>query len=393
MFDFDKVIDRQGTDSIKYDFARERGKPEGLLPLWVADMDFSAPPCVIEALEQRSRHGIFGYSEAGDDYFEPLYRWLDQRLGWQVQEDWLIKTPGIVFAISAAIRALTAKGDSVLIQQPVYYPFYDCVNSSGRRPVVNQLVYEQGTYRIDFEDFEQKIQENNVKLFILCSPHNPVGRVWKREELCMMGDICLRHGVRVVADEIHADFVYPGHKHHVFAGLKPEYGDMTLTCTAPSKTFNLAGLQISNVFAANSEIRKALNKEIRNVGYSQVGSMGLAACRAAYAGGGPWLEQLLVYLSDNFAFLRTFLTRNIPELSLVETEGTYLGWIDCGALSLDDRELDRFMLEEAGLWLDDGPMFGAGGSGFQRINVACPRSVLAKAVGQLEQAVAKRRGQ
>lgn len=390
-WDFDRIVERKNTDSIKYDFAGKRGKPEGLLPLWVADMDFPAPPCVIEALEQKSRHGIFGYSEAGEDYFSALYGWLNRRLGWQVKNEWLIMTPGVVFAINAVIRALTRENDGILIQQPVYYPFYSSIKANGRRPVVNQLVYENGGYTVDLADFERKIREENVRLFILCSPHNPVGRVWTREELAAMGDICLKHGVLVVADEIHADFVYKGYHQHVFAGLKPEYGDITVTCTAPSKTFNLAGLQISNVFAENETLRRALREEIWRTGYSQVGIMGIVACRAAYAEGEPWLEQLLRYLEGNLAFLRGFLKERLPELVLVEPQGTYLAWIDCSALLLGERELDDFMVNEAGLWLDDGPMFGAGGSGFQRLNIACPRALLEDALLRLERAVAGRR--
>lgn len=385
--DFNKIIDRKNTDSIKYDFAVRRGKPEGLLPLWVADMDFRAPDCVIDALCDKSNHGIFGYSESGEAYFEVLQHWFAERFSWDIKESWLVKTPGVVFAINIAIRALTEKGDGVLIQQPVYYPFASSVQANERTLVVNELVNTDGRYCIDFDDFERKISENNVKLFILCSPHNPVGRVWTREELIRMGDICLTHGVTVISDEIHADFVYPGHSHTVFAALKPAFAKNSITCTAPSKTFNLAGLQISNIFIQDEKIRLAFRKELDVTGYSQVNIMGLVACKAAYRDGRNWLEQLNRYLYDNLCLLRRFLQERIPEVKLVEPEGTYLAWLDFRQLGLSDTELDALMLHKAHLWLDDGIMFGAGGSGFQRVNIACPSTILEQALLQLEGAV------
>ncbi|HOJ79754.1 MAG TPA: aminotransferase class I/II-fold pyridoxal phosphate-dependent enzyme, partial [Clostridiales bacterium] len=239
-YSFDKVIDRHGTDSLKYDLAAKRGLPEDILPLWVADMDFPSPPEVLEALVDKSLHGIFGYSDAiNDDYYNALADWYASRFGWHLSPKWLVKTPGVVFAVCTAIRALTNEGDSVLIQQPVYHPFAGSVLANDRKLVVNELVYNDGKYSIDFDDFEDKIVKNNVKLFILCSPHNPVGRVWTKDELAAMGEICLKHGIKVVADEIHADFVYPGYRHHVFETVRPEFSDITVTCTAPTKTFNL----------------------------------------------------------------------------------------------------------------------------------------------------------
>lgn len=386
---FDTIIERRNTDSIKYDFAARRGLPEEVLPLWVADMDFRTPPCVIEALVEKSRHGIFGYSDTREDYFETLRGWFSGRFGWDINPEWLVKTPGVVYAICTAIRALTEEGDAVLVQQPVYYPFSGSVLVNRRKLVVNRLVYSDGRYSIDFDDFEEKIVKNDVKLFILCSPHNPVGRVWTREELVQMGEICLKHGVIVVSDEIHQDFTYPGHRHLVFASLKPEFKDITVTCTAPTKTFNLAGLQISNIFIPNHSIRRRFKAEISRSGYSQPNIMGIVACRAAYSGGAGWLEELKKYLLGNLNFLRDFLEQRIPRIKLVEPEGTYLVWLDCSELGLDDEKLEDFIIHEAGLWLDPGTMFGAGGEGFQRINIACPRSILEKALTQLEQAVRK----
>ncbi len=385
---FDEIIDRRNTDSLKYDFAAKRGMPDDILPLWVADMDFPAPDAVRQALAERVAHGIFGYSDAADDsYFGALSRWYTERFDWSIRPEWLVKTPGVVFALCAAIRALTAEGDAVLIQPPVYYPFSESVLENNRRLITNRLVYADGGYGVDLADFEEKIVTHGVKLFILCSPHNPVGRVWTEAELTAMGDICVRHGVYVVADEIHADFVYPGHRHLVFANLKPAFAELSITCTAPSKTFNLAGLQISNILVPNTNIRRSLRREVNRVGYSQPNIMGLIACRAAYAQGGEWLDALKVYLLDNLAFARQFLAEQLPQLRLVEPQGTYLLWLDCSALALTDRALDDLMVHKAGLWLDGGTMFGAGGEGFQRINIASRRETLREALLRLKKAV------
>lgn len=386
-YSFDNIIDRRGTDSLKYDLAAKRGMPEDIIPLWVADMDFPAPPEVLDALVEKSRHGIFGYSDAiGDDYFNALADWYAGRFNWHLSPQWLVKTSGVVFAICTAIRALTNEGDAVLIQEPVYYPFAGSVRANDRKLVVNELVYRDGRYYIDFEDFENKIAKNRVKLFILCSPHNPVGRVWTQEELVAMGEICLKYGVKVVADEIHADFVYPGYRHHVFETVRPEFADITVTCTAPTKTFNLAGLQISNVFISNTELRRQFKQELERTGYSQPNIMGLVACRAAYRYGAKWLEDLVDYLSSNLDLLRDFLGQELPFIRLVEPEGTYLVWLDFRELGLPDKELSDLLIHKARLWLNAGPMFGAGGEGFQRINIGCPAAILQKALERLKKA-------
>ncbi|MBE6906345.1 MalY/PatB family protein [Marasmitruncus massiliensis] len=386
-YPFDRLTDRRNTDSLKYDFAEKRGKPRDILPLWVADMDFPAPPAVIEALTEKSRHGIFGYSEGREDYFAALSGWYCKNFDWEIRPEWLVKTPSVVFAICAAIRAFTKDQDAVLIQQPVYYPFTESIVSNNRKLVVNQLIYADGKYTIDLRDFEEKIVQNQVKLFILCSPHNPVGRVWTEEELTAMGDICVKHGVIVVSDEIHADFVYPGHRHLVFAGLNPAFSEITVTCTAPTKTFNLAGLQISNILIANSALRTRFRHEIGRAGYSQPNVMGLVACRAAYTQGQEWLDQLRAYLAGNLDCVRQFLQAQIPQIRLVEPEGTYLVWLDCRGLGLDDQQRERLLVEKAGLWLDTGTMFGAGGEGFERVNIACPRATLKEALGRLQKSV------
>jgi cystathionine beta-lyase len=380
-YDFDRVIDRTNTYSIKYDPAA-RGKPDDVLPLWVADMDFSAPPCVIDALVSRARHGIFGYSEPDAGYFSAVGDWFKERLAWNIEREWLTITPGVVNALYIAIRALTKPGDGIVVQQPVYYPFNSAVRQTGRELLVNQLVYSEGRYGIDFEDFENKIKQ--AKLFILCNPHNPVGRVWTRDELIRMGEICLRYGIIVIADEIHQDFIFPGSRHLVFAALDRRFAGIAVTCTAPSKTFNLAGLLHANIFIENEALRTQFRQEYANSGLSQPGIMGLAACEAAYAGGAEWVDELNDYLAGNMSLISEFLQTHIPKIKLVKPEGTYLAWLDCSALGLSASELDNVITNKAKLWLNSGPLFGKGGNGFQRMNAACPRSVLHSALERLK---------
>lgn len=384
---FDTICNRKNTGSLKYDFAEKRGKPKDILPLWVADMDFAAPDCVNRALAERCRHGIYGYSEPDERYFNALRNWFATRHGWQMEDRWVVKAPGVVFALCTAIRAFTEPGDAVLIQTPVYYPFSESIRVNDRRLVCNSLLYHDGGYSIDFADFEEKIVREQVKLFLLCSPHNPVGRVWKQDELVRLGEICQKHGVLVVSDEIHADFTYAGNRHLMFASLRPEFAQNSITCTAPTKTFNLAGLQISNIFIPNQKLRRAFRTELDRAGYSQANLMGLIACRAAYEDGAQWLDELKLYLQGNLEFVRNFLRDRLPKIRLVEPQGTYLLWLDCSALELDDSALERLIVEKAKLWLDSGYIFGEEGKGFQRINIACPRAVLQQAMEQLEQAV------
>ena len=379
-YDFNSVMDRSNSYSIKYE-PSWRGKPDDVLPLWVADMDFAAPACVQDALAARARHGIFGYSEPDAAYFDVTRKWFEGRFNWTVQRDWLMITPGVVNALYLAVRALTKPGDGIVIQQPVYYPFESGVKKNGRQLLVNELVYKDGYYSIDFQDFEEKIKQ--AKMFVMCNPHNPVGRVWKRDELERMGEICLRHGVTVIADEIHEDFIFPGHRHIVFASLHEEFADITVTCTSPSKTFNLAGLLHANIFISNKDLRGKFKEEYAGCGLSQPGVMGLVACKAAYEGGAQWLDQLLDYLAGNISFLTTYLSERIPEIKLIEPEGTYLAWLDCNGLGLSAQTLDETITRKGKLWLSSGISFGKGGSGFERMNVACPRSVLQDALERM----------
>lgn len=386
MHDFNQIINRIGTNSIKYDFAIERGKPADSLPLWVADMDFMTAPAVTDALLKVVQHGIYGYSESKQDYYEAVHRWFLKRFHWETKKEWLVKTPGVVYAIATAVRALTKEGDGVLIQQPVYYPFSETIKANHRILINNPLIYEDGAYHIDFEDFETKIIQNKVKLFILCSPHNPVGRVWSKKELTRLGEICLKHTVIVISDEIHADFIYKGYEHTIFSSIRPDFAENSILCTAPSKTFNLAGLQVSNIFIANKDIRRKFREEIIRSGYSQLNTMGLIACQAAYEHGAEWLDELKEYLEGNLDYVRNFLIERLPQIKLIEPQGTYLVWLDFQELQLSEKELEDIIVHKAGLWLDHGTMFGSDGAGFQRVNIACPREILEKAFLQLEKA-------
>ncbi len=387
MYNFDEIVDRNNTNSIKYDFAVERGKPEGILPLWVADMDFQTPTEVQNALQEAVSHGIFGYSDVKADYFSVIHDWFYKHFNWDTQAEWLVKTPGVVYAIAQAVRAFTNEGDGVLIQQPVYYPFRGSVLSNDRKLVVSSLVYQDGKYSIDYEDFENQIVIHKVKLFILCNPHNPVGRVWTVEELTKIGEICLKHKVLIISDEIHCDFIYPGSRHIVFANINDAFADNTITCTAPSKTFNLAGLQVSNIFIKNEVLREKFTKEIERSGYSQLNALGLIACKAAYQYGEPWLTELRAYLVENLNFVREFLRERLPQIKLVEPQGTYLIWLDFSELNLTPSEMKELIVHKANLWLDAGHIFGKEGNGFERINIACPREILIKAFEQLEGAI------
>ena len=377
---FDTIIDRRGTNSIKYDFAREKGKPEGLLPMWVADMDFPAPPEVLADIQKVVAHGIFGYFEPKDDYYNIVLEWFSSRFGYHATRQEIVKAPGIVFALAQAIRALTKPNEAVIVQTPVYYPFFDIIHNNDRTLVTNPLIYNNGKYSIDFEDFEQKITDYNVKLFILCSPHNPVGRVWTRKELEQLNDICLKHSVIIISDEIHCDFIWHGHTHICFGLLN----ENAIIATAPSKTFNLAGLQISNLFIKNEDLRSRLKAEINRGGYDQINTLGIVACQSAYAKGAAWLEALNAYLAENIQLTREFLATRLPKIKLVEPQGTYLLWLDFSEYGLTQAELDRRITENAKLWLNSGTIFGADGKGFQRINIACPRATLIDALGKLE---------
>lgn len=389
-YDFDKLIDRYNTNSLKYDCAKQWGVPEDVLPMWVADMDFQTAPEILKAMHESINHGIFGYSVPKDEYYEVVANWFRERLGWKdAKGEWIVKTPGVVFAIATAIRAFTQKEDAVLIQQPVYYPFRMVIEDNGRLCVNNPLVLADGHYEMDFADMERKIIDNNVKMFILCSPHNPVGRVWRKEELENVITICKRHNVLIISDEIHCDFVYPGYEHIMLPVLAEDYADRIIVCTAPSKSFNLAGLQLSNIFIPDDKLRKAFQKELMRIPYDESGTLALVAGKAAYEKGAEWMDELKEYLLGNIEFLREYLKKNLPKVRLIEPEGTYLVWLDFSAYDMIPEELEHKMRYEAKIWTDEGTMFGEEGAMFERLNIACPRVTLIKALEQMAAAFAQ----
>ena len=375
-FNFDEIIPRRNTRSYKWDSA-----PAGdVLPLWVADMDFRTAPAVIEALERRVRHGIFGYVRVPDEYYEAVIRWFERRHGWRFERDWMIYTSGVVPAVSAVIKALTEPGDGIVVQTPVYNCFFSSIRNNGCRIVTNPLKYEDQTYHIDYEDLERKTADPSVKLLLFCNPHNPAGRVWTREELRRVGDICLRNHVMIISDEIHCELVFPGYTYTPFASLGDSYLRNTITCVSPSKSFNLAGLQIANIIACDKTIRERIDRAININEVCDVIPFGVEATIAAYNEGEEWLMRLLDYLKANYEDMNEFFRKYLPRIPVTKLEGTYLVWTDCRALSTPSETLGSRLLTETGLWLNSGTMYGAEGEGFLRWNIACPRSVLRDAL-------------
>jgi cystathionine beta-lyase len=387
-YDFDRVIERKGTGSLKWDTVERSTGVADALPLWVADMDFRAPDAILDALRARVEHGIFGYAVRTESCYQAIIGWMKRRHGWAIERGWILFSPGVVPALNLAVQAYTRPGDRVIVQTPVYYPFSTAVVNNGRELVRNTLKEEGGTYRIDFDGLEQSIDER-TRVLIFCSPHNPVGRVWRRDELENLAAICARHRLVVVSDEIHADLVMKGHVHLPLATVSPEIAPLTVTCTAPNKTFNVAGLQAGNVIIPNPELRDRFRAVLTSAGLTMANILGLAASEAAYDHGEEWLEQLLEYLHGNYMFLRTFVEQRMPRVKVTPLEGTYLVWLDFRGCGLGDPELKTLLLQKAKVWLDAGPMFGPGGEGFQRINIACPRSILAQALERIAAAISQ----
>lgn len=386
-YSFDTIIDRKNTNSLKHDFAVERNRPADVLPLWVADMDFKTAPAISDRLIETAAHGIYGYTESKKDYTEAVIQWFEKRFGVTYRPEWLIKTPGVVFALALAIKAYTEPGDGVLIQTPVYYPFYEVIRDNNRRVIENKLVNDHLHFTIDFEDFEQKIINEKVKLFILCSPHNPVGRVWTPAELTRLVEICRKHNVILVSDEIHCDFVYKKYSHTPILKIAEDYKDNLIICTSPGKTFNLAGLQVSNIFIPGDYLRARFQQELNASGYSQLNTFGINACTVAYREGEEWLDELLDYLQGNLDYVRDYLAKYLPWIKLTEPEGTYLVWLDFGRLGLTRAKLNDLVLNQAGLWLDAGHIFGCDYEQFQRIVIASPRAILKEALDRLRDAI------
>lgn len=395
---FDREIDRRGTQSVKWEYVPNEDHSsidptdqffgeERMLPMWVADMDFPAPPAVIEALEARARHGIFGYTTPSDSYFQAVGDWMRRRHGWEIDRRWIVTTPGVIPGLKAMVRTFSAKGEKVLIQPPVYHPFYHVIAGNERGLATNPLIYKNASYRMDYADLEEKLSDPSVKMVILCNPHNPIGRVWNKEELTRLGELCLAHDVLVVSDEIHCDLLFKGVKFTPFATLGEAFAQNAIICTAGSKTFNLAGLHHSNIIIPNPDLREAFKKTLERSSTFGNNLFGLAALEAAYSQGEEWLDQLLDYLDENRQYLEEFVAEFIPQIKVVKPEGTYLIWLDCRGLGLDKEGLEKFMREEARLYLDEGYIFGPEGEGFERLNIACPRSILVDALARLRGAV------
>lgn len=385
-WNFDEIVDRSGTASMKWEpqaLTRVFGKGrENLLPLWVADMDFKCPTAIRQAMEKRIDHQIYGYSLIDSSYFPALTGWYKRRHQWEIDETWILTTPGVVPAINYIVQRFSHPGDKVLIQPPVYYPFARTIRNNGRQIAENPLQIVDDHYQMDFEDLKEKVKDPRVNLAILCSPHNPVGRVWTRQELETFGQICIENNVLVISDEIHCDLIMPGFKHVCFPTISPEFSQHSITCVAASKTFNLSGLQQSSIIIPNPAVRQELTSQIENLGFANgIGGtlFGDVASAAAYNEAEPWLEDLIEYLHDNFTYLKTFLERELPGVRAYELQGTYLVWVDFSALGLDEKERIRLLEEKAGVGLDHGDWFGDNGIGFERFNIACPRSILVKA--------------
>lgn len=387
-YDFDAAPDRRHTLSLKWDYCPRTYGLHDVIPMWVADMDFPAPQPVVDAVVARAIHPIYGYASTPRGFWDAAATWLRQRHGWDVHAGWLARSPGVVPTLSLCITAFTQPGDKVVVQPPVYYPFFWAAENNGRRLVRNPLRLDGGRYRMDLDDLERKI-DSRTRMLLLCSPHNPVGRVWTREELERLGDICARHDLLVVSDEIHMDLVYPGHEHVPFASLSPGLAERTITCVAPSKTFNVAGLTTSLVVASNASLLARYNAALTASGLGIGSLFGTVALEAAYRDGGEWLDQLLVYLAGNVDYAERFIGERIPALRFVRPEGTYLALIDCRDLELAQAALDEFFLRTARVYFDSGPMFGDECTGFERINLACPRSLLQEALERMERAVAE----
>ena len=382
-YDFDEIIPRRGTNSYKWDSAGDAD----VLPMWVADMDFRTAPPVVEALRKRVEHGIFGYVRVPDAYYAAVTNWFARRHDWQIEKEWIIYTTGVVPALSAVIKALTVPGDKVMVQTPVYNCFFSSIRNNGCGMITNPLIYRNGTYQINFADLEQKAADPNVKVLLLCNPHNPAGRVWTKQELTRIGDICIRNNVWVVADEIHCELVFPGHTYIPFASISQEFLMHSVTCTSPSKAFNLAGLQIANIISADTNIRTKIDKAINVNEVCDVSPFGVEALIAAYNDSEEWLEELKQYLFDNYNYLRAYFAEYLPEFPVSILEGTYLVWVDCSVLNQSSDEIIKTLLEKEKIWVNEGSLYGEAGEGFIRINIACPRQQLIEGLNRLRRAL------
>ncbi len=384
--DFDRDIPRNGTHSVKHDGRAAYFGTADVLPLWVADMDFASPEAVMRALQERAAHPVYGYTQYPESAYEALMAWLKQRHGWEVQREWIVMAPGVVPSLFASVMAFTQEAEGVIVQPPVYFPFFSAVTTNRRRLIENPLLLAGDRYRIDFDDLEQ-CAADGAKLMLFCSPHNPVGRVWSAAELSELLHIARRHDITILADEIHADLVYPGERHIALATLAGE-SDKVITTVAPSKTFNIPGLGLSCVIAQNAAQRHAIRQAFETLHIGNTNPFSIAAFEAAYRGGEAWLDELLVYLQGNRDFVSDYVARHLPGIKVIRSQGTYLLWLDCRGLGMSDVKLREFFVHKAKVGMNPGTVFGKNGSGFMRLNIASPRRVIAEALGRIKRALA-----
>jgi len=381
---FNIVYNRKNTGSVKYDLIPKIPNIKDVIPMWVADMDFKAPSAVEEALKKVTKHNIYGYPYIDDEYISLVQNWYKSRMNWNIKKEEILCIPSVMFGISAAIRALTKVGDSVLISQPVYYPFSAIVTDNDRKLVISPLVFNGEKFEIDFKDFENKIKQNKVKIYILCSPHNPVSRVWTKKELLEIAKVCIKHDVIIVSDEIHSDFVYDGYKHYPISSLSKQIEQNTITAIAPTKTFNLAGLQAAHLVIQNKKIREQITKIVNATGFHVLTKPAIETVKAVYKDGENWFDSLLKYLQQNRDILVKEFTGT--KISVQNMEGTYLAWLNCNQLNLNCKQIEKLFLK-AGVWLHKGSTFGIGGEGYMRLNIACPQKTLKTAIKRMKKAM------
>jgi len=385
-YNFDEIVPRENTSCVKWDLAEMYFGNKDVLPMWVADMDFKTPDFVVDAVKRRAAHEIYGYTVRPDSYFDALINWIKNKHQWDIKKDWVIFSPGIVPAVNMAVMAYTKPGDKVVIQPPVYFPFFSAVKDNGRQLVLNQLKLENGRYYMDFDDLEKQI-DKRTKMLVISNPHNPAGSAWTAEELTRLGEICIKHKLILISDEIHSDLAIPPNKHTVAANLSNEIADVTVTMMAPSKTFNLAGMASSSVIISNPELRNEFQTMIDRVHVGMGNLFGMVASEAAYKQGEEWLNQMLHYVKGNIDYLEKSISERLPKVKMIRPEATYMVWLDFRELGMSNDELKQFIIQKARLGLNDGPVFGPGGEGFQRMNLACPRQYVEEAVERLENAI------
>ncbi len=391
MYDFETLVSRRNLGSVKWEEANKNNKGnEEIIPFSVADMEFKNAPEIIEGLKEYAEKAIYGYTSATEEYYNAVCSWMKKRHDYDIDKEWIVETAGVVPALHTIVKALTDKNDGIMIMTPVYYPFYGAIENHNRKIVKNKLIYKDGKYTIDFDDFEKKAATDHVKMLILCNPHNPVGRVWTKDELKRIGDICLKNNMIVVSDEIHFDLIMPGNNHTVFSTVSKEFEQNSIICTAPSKTFNLAGLQDSNIIIANEKLRKKVTDELEKSGFFTLNTFAFKACELAYTKCEKWLDELIVVLDENRRCVQKFFEENLPQVTVIPLEGTYLQWLDFRKIEKNHISLQKFMENEAEFYLDEGYLFGEEGKGFERINLACPKHVLEKALQKLLDALNKK---